>query len=75
MDEIVDRYQEISDDQIARLVIIETIILGIIGLVFLIELIFIIPKLILSLRKARLGLKNDSSAEKQDKYSKMKKCM
>jgi ABC-type antimicrobial peptide transport system permease subunit len=77
MDEIVDRRQEISDEQIARLVIIEAIILGIIGFVFFIELLIIIPKLILSLRKAGLELRHEAqSVEKlahTKLYTKLKK--
>jgi hypothetical protein len=79
MNAIVNEYQFISDDRIDALIIIEAVFLGISCLVFLVELVFIVPKVINALRKAGRELKDEAeSAEKMARtknYSKMKKGM
>jgi hypothetical protein len=79
MNAIVNDYQTISDDRIASLVLVEAIFLGVSCVVFLLELLFVVPQILKALRKAGRELKDESdSAEKfarVKKYSKMKKGM
>jgi hypothetical protein len=84
MDSVVDEYQYISDARITFLGKIEAIILAVSCFVFFFELFFIVPRLVLALRKASSDLgaiKAESETETKQwlvsvkKYTKMKKGM